>query len=145
MLYYGAQGLGAFKQADGQAVQTITPQPADFAGPMVVAASFSHLNDQTKAYLAKLGPHSLLKHGSSLKVCFVADGTVAQYPRFSPCMEWDTAAADAVLRAAGGTIWQADSHQPLVYNKADLHNPSFIALSSQTAAPSIDSRNGALN
>lgn len=128
VLYYGAEKLGAFKQADGQAATPISSKQSSLTGTKVIAASFSDINKDTRNYLDNLGPHQLLKRGSSLKVCYVADGTVAQYPRFYPCMEWDTAASDAVLRAAGGIILQADIQEPLAYNKADLHNPSFIAL-----------------
>ena len=64
--------------------------------------------------------------GSSLKLCFVAEGKASVYPRLGPTMEWDTAAADAIVRAAGGCVVDADRHQPLQYNKRDLLNPHFI-------------------
>ena len=65
--------------------------------------------------------------GSSLKVCLVADGSVHFYPRLGPTMEWDTAAAHAVLRAAEGEMIKYGTNEPLEYNKANLLNPEFIA------------------
>ncbi|MEO8784788.1 MAG: 3'(2'),5'-bisphosphate nucleotidase CysQ [Candidatus Saccharimonadales bacterium] len=137
LMYYGAIGLGAWKQqlapdADlGLAAPPQRLQVQVATQPPVVAVSRGQQNPQVDAYLAKLEPHSLLPVGSSLKICYVADGTVSIYPRLNPCMEWDTAAADAVLRAAGGTVLQLDEHQqpgaPLIYNKSDLYNPPFIA------------------
>lgn len=132
VLYYGADGLGAFKQLGGQIAKQLTLPFSPVPEQLIVAASSSNLNRATKDYLAALGEYKIIKRGSSLKICYVADGTVALYPRFKPCMEWDTAAADAVLRAAGGTIVQAGSNKPLMYNKADLYNPSFIAKQDST-------------
>jgi 3'(2'), 5'-bisphosphate nucleotidase len=66
--------------------------------------------------------------GSSLKICRVAEGVADIYPRFGRTMEWDTAAAHAVLLHAGGNIKQtADEHSSLTYNKSSMENPSFIA------------------
>lgn len=68
--------------------------------------------------------------GSSLKICLVADGRADLYPRLGPTMAWDTAAAHAVLTAAGGVVVDAASHQPLRYNQQDsLLNPHFLAAS----------------
>ncbi len=72
------------------------------------------------------GPARFVHMGSSLKLCLVADGTAHLYPRFGPTMEWDTAAAQAVLEAAGGRVTDL-SGRPLKYNKEDLLNPHFMA------------------
>jgi 3'(2'), 5'-bisphosphate nucleotidase len=70
----------------------------------------------------------MLNMGSSLKFCVIAQGRADMYPRLSPTSEWDTAAAHAVLRGAGGDVLQADL-SPLVYNTRDsLLNPSFVAV-----------------
>jgi 3'(2'), 5'-bisphosphate nucleotidase len=70
----------------------------------------------------------MLNMGSSLKFCVIAEGLADMYPRLSPTSEWDTAAAHAVLRGAGGDVLQADL-SPLVYNTRDsLLNPSFVAV-----------------
>ena len=68
----------------------------------------------------------ILSAGSSLKLCRVAEGSADIYPRLAPTMEWDTAAGDAIVRAAGKRVYDAASGEPLVYNKEDLHNPHFI-------------------
>ena len=64
--------------------------------------------------------------GSSLKFCLVAEGKADVYPRFGPTMEWDTAAGDAVLRAAGGRVETTDG-APFLYGKPGFRNPGFIA------------------
>ncbi|BCH34071.1 3'(2'),5'-bisphosphate nucleotidase CysQ [Mesorhizobium sp. L-8-10] len=100
--------------------------------PLTVVASRSHCNAETEAYIHDLGPTTIVSVGSSLKFCMVASGEADIYPRFSRTMEWDTAAGDAVLRAAGGTTLTLDG-LPLTYGKisqsgeADYANPSFIA------------------
>lgn len=68
--------------------------------------------------------------GSSLKFCIIAEGKADLYPRFAPTCEWDTAAAQAVLVAAGGVVVEADNLKPLNYNRPDprLLNPWFVAL-----------------
>ena len=93
-------------------------------------ASRSHLSPETGEYIERLrqehGEVRLISSGSSLKICLVAEGTADVYPRFAPTMEWDTAAGDAIARAAGRRVVDARTGQPLAYNKQDLHNPWFI-------------------
>lgn len=102
------------------------------ASPLAVVASRSHNTPETDAYIAKLGRAEIVSVGSSLKFCLLACGEADLYPRFSRTMEWDTAAGDAVLRAAGGMTRTLDG-KPLVYGKrnqphdADFANPNFIA------------------
>ncbi|MGH7195996.1 MAG: 3'(2'),5'-bisphosphate nucleotidase CysQ [Candidatus Saccharimonadales bacterium] len=124
LLYYGAKGLGAWKKTGNQKPAEISVQPRR-AKP-VVAVSHSHVNQQTLEFLKQLGEHEKVDMGSSLKLCFVADGTIDIYPRLAPTMEWDTAAADAVVRAAGGQVLNYETKKPLTYNKPDLHNPFFV-------------------
>jgi 3'(2'), 5'-bisphosphate nucleotidase len=65
--------------------------------------------------------------GSSIKLCLVAEGSAHLYPRLGPTSEWDTAAAHAVVLAAGGEVVEAETEQPLRYNtKESLLNPFFI-------------------
>ena len=69
----------------------------------------------------------LLKKGSSLKFCYIADGDVDLYPRFGPTSEWDIAAGHIILSEAGGRIYSIDN-QEIVYNKKEnILNPYFIA------------------
>ena len=65
--------------------------------------------------------------GSSLKLCLVAEGAAHFYPRLGPTMEWDTAAAHAVVSEAGGRVCDLTGNE-LHYNKDDLHNPEFLVL-----------------
>ncbi len=86
------------------------------------------MDDETEAFLARLPVAERRAAGSSLKFCLVAEGLADVYPRFGPTMEWDTAAGDAVLRAAGGVVLDP-SGAPLAYGKIsdDLRNGSFVA------------------
>jgi 3'(2'), 5'-bisphosphate nucleotidase len=99
---------------------------------MIAVASRSHRTAETDEYLAGFDIAECVSVGSSLKFCLVARGEADIYPRFGRTMEWDTAAGDAVLRAAGGGTWTAEG-SPLVYGKCkqpsdcDFANPSFIA------------------
>ncbi|MCH2037345.1 MAG: 3'(2'),5'-bisphosphate nucleotidase CysQ [Rickettsiales bacterium] len=93
---------------------------------VVVIASKSHLNDDTKRYIESLNVKSRISASSSLKLCLVAEGKADIYPRFGPTMEWDIAAGHAILNAAGGTVVTADG-EPLLYGKDTLYNPYFIA------------------
>ena len=95
---------------------------------LVVLASRSHGDPQTEAFLARLPVGERQTRGSSLKFCVIAEGLADVYPRFGPTMEWDTAAGDAVLRAAGGGVLDP-SGAPLAYGKAahGLRNGAFIA------------------
>ena len=86
----------------------------------------SHKNPETEAYIARYRVSDYKSAGSSLKLCLLATGEADLYPRLGPTMEWDTAAGDAVLRAAGGFVERMEGG-PLLYGKADLHNPHFVA------------------
>ncbi len=96
-------------------------------------ASRSHRTPETDAYLKLYDVADLRSAGSSLKFCLLADGEADLYPRMGRTMEWDTAAGDAVLRAAGGLTVTLDG-APLRYGKrripgeADFANPNFVAL-----------------
>ena len=110
----------------------VRPKPVD---GLSVLASRSHLSEETAALIDRLDVAERLSVGSSLKLCWVAAGKADLYPRLSPTMQWDIAAGDAVLRAAGGHVLEAESLSPLFYavpagaEKSDLLNPYFIALS----------------
>ena len=96
-----------------------------------IVGSRSHASPETDAYVkemeAKHGQVDFIPAGSSLKFCLVAEGKAHAYPRFAPTMEWDTAAGQAILEAAGGSVVVWPSHSPLRYNRADLLNPWFLA------------------
>ncbi|MCG6116786.1 MAG: 3'(2'),5'-bisphosphate nucleotidase CysQ [Aquimonas sp.] len=96
--------------------------------PLRVAVSRSHLDPRSAALIGRLSGALQVPLGSSLKFCRIAEGHVDLYPRFGPTGEWDTAAGQCVLEAAGGAVLALDG-QPLRYNARDsLINPDFLAL-----------------
>lgn len=123
--YWGAHGMGAFR-ADAAGVTAIRGVAPSAAGPLRVVASKSHLNEQTQAFIAGLGACELVQAGSSLKICRIAEGAADIYPRLGLTCEWDTAAAQAVLEAAGGAV-RTVSGEALRYGKPEVLNPFFIA------------------
>ncbi len=102
---------------------------------LAALASRSHCDPETEAFLARLPIGERQSAGSSLKFCVIAEGRADVYPRFAPTMEWDTAAGDAVLRAAGGQVLRLDG-APLNYGKigAGLRNGGFVAWGDPTLA-----------
>lgn len=123
---YMATRAGVFAQygADGAAIQ-ISCRSAPESG-MIAMASRSHSTPEVDAYLEGLPVAQRISSGSSLKFCRIAEGRADVYPRFGPTMEWDTAAAHAVLMYAGGEIITAEG-APLRYGKPEFRNPFFIA------------------
>jgi 3'(2'), 5'-bisphosphate nucleotidase len=94
---------------------------------LVVVASKSHRDAATDAYIARYKVADLRSAGSSLKFCLLAAGEADLYPRLGRTMEWDTAAGDAVLRAAGGEVLDFETGAALRYGKPGYANPFFIA------------------
>ena len=139
-LYIGKNGLGSFKAEKASEMQDIMeiftdknrlPLPAyEKKGYFGIVASRSHLNEETTQFINEIKKDhdkvKIVSKGSSLKLCMVAEGSADIYPRFAPTMEWDTAAGDAVVRASGGTVINAKTNSPLVYNKENLLNPWFV-------------------
>lgn len=123
--YFAEQGAGAFVQRGTSVAQSIHVTPSRTGEAIKVVASRSHSDARTTALLEKLGAHACISMGSSLKLCLVAEGEAHFYPRLGPTMEWDTAAAHAVVTEAGGTVCDA-SGMTLRYNKPDMHNPEFF-------------------
>ena len=135
-MFWGKLGFGA-----GFAVVSVS-EPIDAvkwtaihvrkasADGLVVLASRSHMDDATANYLKSCKVKKLASAGSSLKFCLVAKGEADLYPRFGRTMEWDTAAGQAVLEAAGGKVCLLDL-TPLTYGKVSrgFDNPAFIASS----------------
>ena len=95
---------------------------------LYVVASKSHLSGETQSFIDNLDSKEIVQvsKGSSLKLCMIADGSADIYPRLAPTMEWDTAAADAIVREAGKMTYQFESDEPVVYNKENLLNPWFV-------------------
>ena len=126
-LWHGAPGQGAWRRegaaADVAIAATRAPTP-----PLRVAASRSHRDARTEAFLQRMGETHPLAQGSSLKFCRIAEGALDVYPRFGPTSEWDTAAAQAIVEGAGGVVIDPRG-RPLRYNLRDtILNGDFIAL-----------------
>lgn len=101
---------------------------------LTAVASSSHDTPDTDAFLAHFPMEKRVAAGSSLKFGLLACGEADLYPRLSPTCEWDTAAGDAVLRAAGGCTLGLDG-LPLAYGKPDYFNPGFISRSAAVEIP----------
>jgi 3'(2'), 5'-bisphosphate nucleotidase len=140
MLYFASHTAGAFKivlgnnigQDIGNLMANAELLPShNSLDRVTVVCSRSHLSPETSEFienLRKTEPElDFISIGSSLKMCLVAEGKAHLYPRFGPTMEWDTAAGQAILEIAGGKMLQANTYQPVCYNKPDLLNPWFIA------------------
>ncbi len=131
VLWAGATGAGAFRQADADAprlpigVQPMRPLP-------VVVVSHSHLDPATRDWVTSLGACALEPAGSSLKFCRLAEGSADVYPRYGPTMEWDTAAGHAVLLAAGGAM-RAPDGTDFAYAKQGYLNGPFLAVGDSAA------------
>lgn len=136
-LYYGIEGQGAMRISDVKDLQLDRDDvynrgeklPCEFPNVYRVVGSRSHMSPETEAFideLKKTHPDiEIVSKGSSLKICMVAEGEAAVYPRHAPTMEWDTAAGHAIVRAMGGKMVIAGTNQELQYNKSNLLNPHF--------------------
>jgi 3'(2'), 5'-bisphosphate nucleotidase len=125
LLYLGGHGRGAQRlDRDGSSTKI---RCAKQAISTRIVASKSHLNPETEAFIAAIEtPIKLIQAGSSLKFLRIAEGAADLYPRLAPTCEWDTAAAQAILEGAGGSVTQLDG-SPVIYGKSDILNPHFIA------------------
>lgn len=125
--FWGVSGEGAYKRDHTGQVYGI--RVAEPQASKRVVASKNHLNNETRAFIETLGAHKTIQAGSSLKFCRIAEGHADIYPRMGPTSEWDTAAAHAVLLAAGGNVYAVDG-KPLGYGKENVLNPYFVAAGS---------------
>jgi 3'(2'), 5'-bisphosphate nucleotidase len=126
LTYWGGAGIGAFRQHTTAQAESIRVR-AQAPQRLRVVGSRSHGSDALTKILPRLGPHDLIPIGSSLKFCLIAAGDADVYPRFGPTSEWDTAAAQAVVEGAGGSVLAGDK-RPLRYNAQEsVLNPHFVA------------------
>jgi len=122
---------------DAGGVAALHPRRFDPGRPLVVMASRSHAGARLEGFIDALRPRfgavERTPMGSSLKLCLVAEGKADLYPRLGPTWEWDIAAAQAVLEAAGGAVLTF-GRQPLRYNESEsFRNPDFIAVGDPAA------------
>ena len=133
--YTGASSLGAYKIDNGNKrgiqVRSIASCQQQSI-PVSIVASRNHGAEAVTTLLDNvskgLGATTTTNMGSSLKLCLIAEGTADLYPRLAPTCEWDTAAAQAVVEAAGGMVLN-DQMKILRYNQKDsLLNPFFYVV-----------------
>jgi 3'(2'), 5'-bisphosphate nucleotidase len=126
-LFYAVQGGGVWHKTVNDLKQFSKASRKDLAMPgLRVVASRSHMNEQTEKFINSLGSPALVTKGSSLKFLLLIEGKADIYPRFAPTMEWDTAAAHAIVSEAGLRVYQDKSSSELQYNKENLLNPYFL-------------------
>lgn len=143
--YWALQGQGAYKRTNG-VDKKIRCAEFDMKDPnLIFVTSGSHKDTVTPEFIELFDKPICKPLGSSLKLVMVAEGEAHICPRFGPTCEWDTAAADAIVREAGGRVLQAGKcsgsgeafedwkevlpkEQLLVYNKEDLLNPFFVTM-----------------
>lgn len=149
IFYFACDGAGAFRLSDTSALKSsisfeelkdaavrLPLKTEKGTGIFTAIASRSHLSGETSSFLEELkkehGGIEIISAGSSLKFCLVAEGAADIYPRFAPTMEWDTAAGQAIVEQAGGSVLQYGTGGPLMYNKENLLNPWFIVRQSKS-------------
>jgi 3'(2'), 5'-bisphosphate nucleotidase len=125
---WGARRYPLFSNEEGADLSTRALDPT---AQLVMSASARHREERVQMMLARLAElaqgSERLNAGSALKFCDVASGSADVYPRTSPCYEWDLAAGDALVRAAGGSVTTLDG-APVRYNQWDsLKAPKFVA------------------
>lgn len=147
VLYFAAKGFGSFKISSEiftsliDSIETSTlenllaiasklPLVSDRKN-YVVVASRSHMSTETYHYIENLKlTHAhvdIVSTGSSIKMCWVAEGLADEYPRFGPTMEWDTAAGQTILQEANASLIDFETKQAMIYNRKNLLNNWFIA------------------
>ena len=126
-IYYGTKGQGVWKKTGDNVIPLPKRNPLNLnTSGLRVVASRSHMNDETAKFINQLKDARLVSRGSSLKFLLLAEGEADVYPRFAPTMEWDTAAAHAIINEAGLGVYQTNTDDALAYNKPDLLNPHFL-------------------
>lgn len=127
LTYWAAEGHGSFKEIDGKFEKIMASQFSPTDKAIKVVCSRSHLNETTQNVVDAFDQAELVPTGSSLKIALLAEGTADFYPRLGPTMEWDIAAAQIILEAAGGSLIRVDDKSTMQYNREDMLNPSFLA------------------
>lgn len=133
VIYYGSEETGVFKNERGELNEFLPlAERSKFSEllrkeKLIVVASRSHLSLETKDFITQFKKFNLVSLGSSLKFMLLLENRADIYPRLGTTMEWDTAAAHAILNASNRGVYQMDFKTELIYNKENLSNPFFIA------------------
>ena len=124
--WLAAEGIGAFRTDGKGERQSIHVNTHQHGRPWKVFGSRSHLGPHTQAWMKALGEYELIRMGSSIKLCLVAEGIGDLYPRLGPTCLWDTAAAHAVINAAGGQLLTPEGVELSYADPRETLNPDFI-------------------
>jgi 3'(2'), 5'-bisphosphate nucleotidase len=125
--YFTAEDGNAYKQVKKNLPDPIRTRRIPQSGAVIVSSK-SHMDEDTTAFIQQQKKvYQTISAASSLKFCLVAEGAADIYPRFAPTMEWDTAAGQAVLEAAGGYMVNPHTNKPFRYNKSGFRNTNFLA------------------
>ena len=126
-LFWGHKGMGSWKSSNNKkAIKLCVSKPLT---KKRIVISRSHPNNLVQSYIDKISEHELIRMGSSLKLCIIAEGKADIYPRLGPTSEWDIAAAQCIVEEAGGKVLEYQKDTPLIYNKKNILNPFFIVSS----------------
>ncbi|MBO05574.1 MAG: 3'(2'),5'-bisphosphate nucleotidase [Parcubacteria group bacterium] len=142
VFYFAAVNIGTYKLenseilTDDLSIEDLIdksqklPLNSNDKSSLTVIGSRSHTSEEFSEFVKQLNERhrnvEFISSGSSLKLCLVAEGKADVYPRFGPTMEWDTAAGQAIVEQAKGTVMDTQTNEPLNYNKNNLLNPFFI-------------------
>lgn len=132
-LYYGSKETGIYKKEKGELIQyTPVTERKSFSALLKsehlrVVASRSHLSPETTTFINRFKNAATVSLGSSLKFMLLLENRADIYPRLGTTMEWDTAAAHAILNGSNRGVYQTNLQSEIIYNKPDLKNPFFIA------------------
>ncbi len=142
IFYFAAINIGTYKLeksenlTDNLSIEELIdksqrlPLTSNNKSSLTVIGSRSHTSEEFSEFVKRLnekyGNVEFISSGSSLKLCLVAEGKADVYPRFGPTMEWDTAAGQAIVEQAEGSVMDMQTREPLRYNKENLLNPYFI-------------------
>ncbi len=126
-LFWGAEKFGSWEINSSGEIKKISVSKK-YNDIFKIVTSRSHPSSQLNSFISQFSKIKLIQRGSSLKICLIANGEAQIYPRLGPTMEWDTAAADAILRNAGGCLRIYGTNNILKYNKEELLNSKFIAI-----------------
>lgn len=127
-LYYAVKGYGSFQYHENSKEKRLQVNSFSLKDEnLKVVTSRNHIDYGTRVYLEKLNNPNLISMGSALKFINIANGKADYYPRMIQIMEWDTAAGQIIIEEAGGSLVNANTGEPLTYNKPGMINPYFIA------------------
>ncbi len=146
-LYFAAKGIGSFKTDKHVVLEMLNSEMnlnlhdlikvsqqlplQNKPNKYTVVASRSHLSSETYQFIENKKREykevDIVYTGSSIKMCWIAEGKANAYPRYGRTMEWDTCAGQCIVEQAGGKIVQLETNTPLIYNKENLENPNFLA------------------